>query len=249
MEKYGLLESTFGELSLVKIAIISDIHSNIFALEAVLKDIKKKKNIKEIICLGDVVGYYSYPNECIELIRDNCSVTMLGNHDAGVIGQESAFFFNPTAYEMVVWTKENIKQNNYDWLTSLPRRKTIERGGKSIFLVHGSPLRTFDYFDAFSEDSWNSMLEKSFETTKTDILMVGHTHIPFKLKFEKKHFVNPGSVGQPRNGVPGAYYSILNTSPVSISMEHLKYDFSPLQNRMKELGLPESLSERLNHGS
>ena len=233
---------------MVKIAILSDIHSNIFALEAVLKDIKKKKNIKEIICLGDIVGYYAYPNECIELIRDNCSITVLGNHDAGVIGQESAFFFNPTAYEMVVWTKENLTQDNYNWLTTLPRKKTIERGGKSIYLVHGSPLRTFDYFDAFSEDQWSSMLEKAFEITGTDLLMVGHTHIPFKFKYGKKYFVNPGSVGQTRNGVPGAYYAILNTNPISITMEHLNYDFSPLQNRMKELGLPESLSERLNHG-
>jgi putative phosphoesterase len=233
---------------LTKIAIISDIHSNIFGLEAVLKDIEKKKNVDEIICMGDVVGYYPYPNECLELVKEYCSITMLGNHDAGVLGDEPSFYFNPTAYEMIVWTKENLKQPNFKWLTTLPRKKTIERNGKTIFLVHGSPFRTFDYFDSYSESQWNFMLKKAFDTIKTDILIVGHTHIPVKAKFNKNHFLNPGSVGQPRNGITGAFYSIINTNPFSISMERIKYDFSSLQTKMKELGLPESLSERLNHG-
>ena len=122
---------------MTRIAVISDIHSNIYALEAVLKDIQKRKVIDEIICLGDVVGYYAYPNECIELIREHCSICMLGNHDAGVIGDEPAFYFNSTAYKMVVWTQENLNQSNFQWLTTLPRKRTIERKKKSIYLVHG----------------------------------------------------------------------------------------------------------------
>ena len=233
---------------MTKIAVISDIHSNIFALEEVLKDIQKRKNVDEIICLGDVVGYYPYPNECIELVRENCSTCMLGNHDSGVLGDEPAFYFNPTAYEMIVWTKKEIKPDNLKWLTTLPRKKTIERKGKSMFLVHGSPFNTFDYFDAYSEKQWNYMLKQAFEKTKTDLLLVGHTHVPIKTKYEKKFFLNPGSVGQPRNGIPGAFYSIINFNPLSVSMIHLKYDFSPLQEKMAKLNLPKSLSDRLNHG-
>ncbi len=233
---------------MTKIAVISDIHSNIYALEEVLKDIQKRKNIKEIICLGDTVGYYPFPNECAELIRDHCSISMLGNHDAGVIGDEPAFFFNPTAYEMITWTQKNLSQSNLKWLTSLPRRKTIERKKKSIYLVHGSPFKTFDYLDAYSEEQWNHMLRNAFDETGTEMLMVGHTHIPVKFRMNSKHFLNPGSVGQPRHGVPGAFYSIVNMNPLTISMIHLKYDFSPLQKKMEELGLPKSLSERLNHG-
>lgn len=234
--------------SLVRIAVISDIHSNIYALEAVLKDIQRKRNIDEIICLGDVIGYYPYPNECIELVKEHCSLTMLGNHDAGVIGDEPAFYFNPSAYEMITWTKENIKPENQKWLTTLPRRRKIERNGKSLYLVHGSPFKVFDYMDAHTEKQWKTMLNEAFEKIKTDVLLVGHTHIPVKKKYKGKYFINPGSVGQPRNGTPGAYYAILNTSPFNSSIIHLKYDFSLLQEKMEELGLPKNLSERLNKG-
>jgi len=238
----------FGVITLGKIAVISDIHSNVYALEAVLKDIDKRKNIDEIICLGDVIGYYPYPNECIELVKENCSICMLGNHDAGVLGDEPSFYFNPTAYEMIVWTKKMLKKSNFKWLTTLPRKRTIERKKKSIFLVHGSPFRTFDYFDAYSDKQWKTMLDQAFEVTKTDVIMLGHTHIPVKVKDNSRLFLNPGSVGQPRNGIPGAFYAIVNFGTLSVSMIHLKYDFSPLQEKMDELGLPKSLSERLNHG-
>jgi len=233
---------------LPKIAVISDIHSNIYALEVILQDIQKRKNIDEIICLGDIVGYYPFPNECIELIKDECSISMLGNHDAGVLGDEPSFYFNQNAYTMIQWTQEEILSENKKWLTTLPRRKTIERNDKSIYLVHGSPFKTFDYMDNQTEKQWKLMLQEAFEITKTEILMVGHTHIPFKFKFKKYHFLNPGSVGQPRNGKPGAYYAIVNTNPVSITMVHLKYDHKPVQEEMKKLDLPKFLSDRLNRG-
>ena len=233
---------------MVRIAVISDIHSNIYGLEAVLKDVEKRKNIDEIISLGDIVGYYPFPNECIELVRENCSVSMLGNHDAGVVGDEPAFYFNPTAYEMITWTKKIIKKDNLTWISKLPRKKNIERNGRKIFLVHGSPFQTFDYFLAMDSNEWKALLKEAFYKIKADLLCVGHTHIPVKDKYKKHQFLNPGSVGQPRNGKPGAFYAIVNTTPLSISMVHLKYDFSPVQEKMKELGLPKSLSERLNEG-
>lgn len=231
-----------------RIAVISDIHSNIYALEVILQDIQKRRNIDEIICLGDIVGYYPFPNECIELIREECSISMLGNHDAGVIGDEPSFYFNPTAYTMIQWTQDNIHAENKKWLTTLPRRKTIERDDCSIYLVHGSPFKTFDYMDTYSDKKWKTMLEEAFEITKTNVLMVGHTHVPFKAKIKKHNFLNPGSVGQPRNGKPGAYYSIVNTNPYSAAMIHLKYDYKPVQEKMNDLDLPKSLSDRLNHG-
>jgi protein phosphatase len=173
---------------------------------------------------------------------------MLGNHDAGVIGDEPSFSFNPTAYEMITWTIDNIKPENQKWLTTLPRRRKIERNGKSLYLVHGSPFRVFDYMDSHSEKHWKIMLAEAFEKTKTNVLLVGHTHVPVNKKYKGRHFVNPGSVGQPRNGKPGAFYAILNTNPFNISIIHLKYDFSPLQEKMDKLGLPKTLIDRLNHG-
>ena len=131
-----------------------------------LQDIQKRKNIDEIICLGDIVGYYPFPNECIELVKDECSVSMLGNHDAGVIGDEPPFYFNQNAYTMIQWTQENISSENKKWLTTLPRRKTIERNDKSIYLVHGSPFKTFDYMDNQTDKEWKSMLQEGFKITK-----------------------------------------------------------------------------------
>ena len=231
-----------------KTAVISDIHSNIYALEAVLQDIQKRKNIDEIICLGDVVGYYPYPNECIDLVKENCSLTLLGNHDAGVIQSEPQFCFNPTAWEMIVYTQENITKKNYDWLTSLPRKRVLEKNKKKMYLVHGSPFSTFDYFHANSKKSYISMLEEAYEKIKTNFLMVGHTHMPVIVKTKKITFVNPGAVGQPRHGVPGANYAIVDLSSSKATLIHLDYDFSPLQEHMKKLKLPKSLIDRLDKG-
>ncbi len=233
---------------MVRIAVISDIHSNIYGLEAVLKDIEKRRNIDEIICLGDIVGYYPFPNECVDLVREKCSISMYGNHDAGVVGDEPAFYFNPIAYEMIIWTKKFLKKNNLIWLSKLPRKKIIERNGKKIYLVHGSPFQTFDYFDAPSGSEWKNMLKEASEKTMTDMLFVGHTHIPIKDRYKKFHVLNPGSVGQPRNGKPGAYYSIVNTTPLNVTMVQVKYDHKPVQEKMKELNLPKSLSLRLDKG-
>jgi putative phosphoesterase len=233
---------------LVRIAVISDIHSNIYGLEAALKDIEKRRNIDEIICLGDIVGYYPFPNECVDLVREKCSISMYGNHDAGVVGDEPAFYFNPTAYEMITWTKKFLKKDNLTWLSKLPRKKIIERNGKKIYLVHGSPFQTFDYFVATDEKEWKNMLKEAAEKTMTDMLFVGHTHIPIKDKYKRFQFLNPGSIGQPRNGKPGAHYAIVNTSPLNVTMVHIKYDHKPVQEKMKELDLPKSLRQRLNKG-
>jgi len=232
-----------------KIAIISDIHGNIFALEAVLTDISRHRGIEEILCLGDVVGYYPYPNECIELVRDHCSITIMGNHEAGVLGIEPPYYFNSVAYTMIVWTKKKLSEKNSDWIASLPKRRIVERNKKSIYLVHGSPFKPFDYFDYEETDYFNKQLERAFNRTMTDIIMVGHTHIPVVMKFNKhKLFLNPGSVGQPRNGIPGAYYAIFNPATLKAKIVRVEYDFTPLQERVKELKMPEILSERLNKG-
>jgi len=231
-----------------KIAVISDIHGKIYALETILKDIEKQRGISEILCLGDVVGYYPYPNECIELIKEHCSITLMGNHDAGVIGYEPAFYFNPVAYEMILWTKKELSEKNMDWLTQLPKMRIIERDGKSIYMVHGTPFKIFDYFEAHSENSWMELLDRAFKKTLTDILLVGHTHIPVLRTFNEHLFLNPGSVGQPRNGKPGAYYAILTPKKMKAKLIRLDYDYRPLQKDMEKLKLPISLSERLALG-
>jgi len=237
------------EIPMGKIAIISDIHGNLLALETVLKDISKRRNVEEILCLGDVVGYYPYPNECIDLVRENCSITIMGNHEAGVLGVEPAYYFNTVAYTMIIWTKKKLTEKNADWIASLPKRRIIERKNKSIYLVHGSPFKPFDYFDYVDNNYYRKQLEKAFEKTMTDVITVGHTHIPVIVKHNKnKLFINPGSVGQPRNGIPGAYYALFNPGTLKAEIIRLDYDFKPLQEKMKELEMPKILIERLDKG-
>ncbi|MHA1465213.1 MAG: metallophosphoesterase family protein, partial [Candidatus Heimdallarchaeaceae archaeon] len=156
--------------------------------------------------------------------------------------------FNPTAYEMITWTQKFLKKDNLTWLSKLPRKKIIERNNKKIYLVHGSPFQTFDYFNGATGSELKAMLKEASEKTMTDMLFVGHTHIPIKDKYKKYQFLNPGSIGQPRNGKPGAYYGIVNVAPLNVTMVHIKYDHKPVQDKMKELGLPKSLRLRLNKG-
>ena len=232
---------------LTRIAIISDIHGNIFGLKAFFEDIKNKK-IDEIICLGDVVGYYPYPNEVIELVRDKCTITILGNHDAGVIGVEPEFNFNDYALEALNWTKEYISEENLNWLKTLKKRVQIVRDNKNIYLVHGSPYDVFDYIYVYDERDKEMILE-TMAFLKTDVLMVGHTHIPVKVEYNnRKIFLNPGSIGQPRNGHKGAYYAILDTETFTSKFYRLLYDFSELQDKVIEEGLPEILAARLDEG-
>jgi len=232
---------------LTKIAVLSDIHANIFALEIVLKDIKSR-NIDEILCLGDVVGYYPYPNKTIELVKKHCSVVMMGNHDAGVVGIEPAHYFNTRAYEVIEWTKQNITQENYEWLRKLPLRRALKREGKNIYLVHGSPFQSFDYMYIIDSSEEKLMVKRALDHVRADFLFVGHTHIPIIIEIEDKLFLNPGSVGQPRHGVPGAFYAIVDVENIKAEIIHLEYDFSTLQKKVLELGLPEQLAERLNLG-
>lgn len=233
---------------MTRIAVISDIHGNIYALEAVLKHISKQRNISEILCLGDVVGYYPWPNESVEKVKEHCSICIMGNHEAGVAGNQTVFDFNPVAYEAILWTRKNLTNSNLDWVISLPKKRIIERDKKSIYMVHGSPFGIFDYFTAYTESDWHKLLVRAFKKTMSDILLVGHTHIPVLETFESKLFLNPGSVGQPRNGQPGAYYAILSPNTMKAKMIRIEYDHKPVQKEIEKVGLPKVLGERLDMG-
>lgn len=240
---------------MTKIAVISDIHSNLPALKKVLADIKNRKNIEEIICLGDIVGYYAWPNECVDLVKENCSISIMGNHDAGVIEKLDINYFTPTAKRMIHWTKSQLSLENLEWLSSLSYEKTIEYNDKSVYLVHGKPNDPFDYLLPYTaykiEDKYQTTeLVNCFNIAKTDMLLVGHTHSPVIAKLNKgsQLFMNPGSVGQPRHGVAGAYYGIIDVNSFKAELIHLKYNLEPVEKKMTRLSLPISLVERLKKG-
>jgi len=165
-----------------------------------------------------------------------------------VIGVEPEFNFNKYALEALNWTKEHINEENLNWLKTLKKRVQIVSDNKNLYLVHGSPYDVFDYIYVFDERDKKMILE-TIEFFKTDVLMVGHTHVQVKVEHDNgKLFLNPGSIGQPRNGHKGAYYAILDTETFTTEFYRLLYDFSELQEKVIEEGLPEILATRLDEG-
>jgi len=243
----------------MKIAIISDIHANLEALEAVLVDIKAQ-NVDDIFCLGDIVGYGANPNECIELVKESCSLVLLGNHDAAAIGRLSTQHFNVHAKIAIEWTIENLKNWGSSFLKTIP----LKENKASHTLVHATPYEPsmWYYITSLEEAAFN------FQFFETLFCFVGHTHIPIiiALEQEKEVFVhqgeslkydgidgtrfliNVGSVGQPRDRNFRACYGIIDTDQKIFTYRRVEYDVQKAQAKMKKIKMPEFLISRLQEG-
>ncbi len=241
----------------MKIGIIADIHSNLEALNVVLERVKKSD---KIICLGDIVGYGPNPNECVKIIRDLKIPTIAGNHDKAAIGEMETTWFNRSARDAIIWTREELTKENLEYLKSLPLTLEFE----DFEIVHGSlrePLE--EYITSNMEAIPN------FEKMKKPLCFIGHSHVPLcivekenkkydgwqlgdgdvvKLKGFKKAIVNVGGVGQPRDGDSRASYGIYNNESKEVSIYRVPYNIERVQEKMKEKGLPEPLIERLRYG-
>jgi len=242
----------------MRYAVIADIHANLAALDAVLEDIRKKGGVDEMWCLGDIVGYGPDPAPCIELLRQLKPVCVAGNHDRAVIGKIELSYFNPLAAAACQWTETQLKAGHRLYLESLPL--TIERG--DFFLVHGSPLDpVLEYVMS------TSVAARNFSFLKSTFCLVGHTHVPAAFREEKDaclpiHFtsgiglvlgsrrmiVNPGAVGQPRDGDPAASYAIYESEGRIMRLYRVPYDIKATQDRMMQAGLPVPLITRLEAG-
>jgi predicted phosphodiesterase len=218
-------------------AVISDIHGNLSALQAVLADIDAQ-GIEEILCLGDVVGYGPEPQPCVDLVRARCAVTVMGNHEEALV--HGAYGFHLRAREAIDWTRDQLKPGffsgslvraRWDWACALPLRH--ERG-PDLF-VHGSPRQpTSEYLLSHELDQQLEKYQEVFDATDR-LLFVGHTHLPgvitdafewltpgqidgtydFAARPESKAVINVGSVGQPRDGDPQACYVVVEGTRVS----------------------------------
>ncbi len=240
----------------MKYAVLSDVHSNLDALRAVLKDIKDKE-IKEIIFLGDAVGYGPEPNECVDVLRNECSIMLAGNHDHAVLGLTDIEYFNPIAKQAILWTREQINERTILILKTLPIFREIK--DRDILLVHSTPKEP---------ENWNYLLslwdaEINFHYFENKICLLGHSHQPFiierlpsgemltyrnraRLSVEKRYIINVGSVGQPRDGDPRACYAVIDEE--SVNIYRVQYDVEKTQQKMRSYGLPEPLIERLKRG-
>jgi diadenosine tetraphosphatase ApaH/serine/threonine PP2A family protein phosphatase len=243
----------------MRVVIISDIHSNVPALEAVLKDAPSDL---PIWCLGDLVGYGPNPNECVELLRDLEVECIVGNHDWAVMNKVDVQGFNPDAQHSVIWTQMQLKPENLAYLESLPL--SLTKG--DFTLVHGSPR----------EPVWEYILyppiaRLNFAYFSTSYCFVGHTHVPVIFRFQTKDgervceseqliengpqplgkgrlIINPGSVGQPRDGDARASYAILDTDALTLEHRRIHYDIAEIQERMERVDLPQRNIMRLSYG-
>ena len=246
----------------VRYLIFSDLHANWEALEAVLEQAEGKYD--QIACCGDIVGYSADPNRAVEWVRDNVRLIVRGNHDKAVAGMEDLEWFNPVAREATLWTRNELSAPNLNYLKNLPRGPMDIDGFQ---IMHGSPLDEDDYLLS----SGHAMMVQ--DLIEAPVSFFGHTHIqggflvrtnasrpihpvqPGQNHYELRlpdHFaalVNPGSVGQPRDGDPRAGYCLYEPEKKLATLYRVSYDVTTTQRKIMEAGLPEVLAHRLAVGS
>jgi putative phosphoesterase len=235
----------------MKIAVISDIHSNIYGLIAVVMDAKVKK-VDQIICLGDLVGYYTFPNEVINLIRQERILTIKGNYDDAV-GNElmvcGCDYPDPKDAEnasiSLNWTIDNTSDENKKFLRELPLEMAFKFEGKTIRFVHGSTRVINEYLKENSKEA-----EEVMGMLTEDILVCGHTHKPYYKMYGNKMLVNSGSAGKPKTGNPDANYVILDitSDEVKVDIVEVPYDFEKTATAAEENGMPKVFAEILRTG-
>jgi len=239
----------------MRIAVLSDIHANLPALDAVLAD---AGSLDGTWHLGDVVGYGPDPDGVVARLREIGAVGVRGNHDAAAGGGSEIDWFNPDARRAMEWTRTAISPQTVDWLRGLPERRAID----AFELVHGSPREPlWEYVTS------SSIARDSLAVLNEPIGLHGHTHVPVAFledgneveRFSprdgstldlrgRRALVNPGSVGQPRDGDPRASYLVLDTATASIAWHRVAYDIEPVQAAMRAAGLPGFLVSRLSIG-
>jgi diadenosine tetraphosphatase ApaH/serine/threonine PP2A family protein phosphatase len=244
----------------MRVAVISDVHANLYALEAVLAEIDREPP-DTIWCLGDTVGYGPRPNECCDLVRERADLVLTGNHDLLALGSAEVALgeFNPEAAEASRWTAEQLSDASRRFLE--PLKPTAEVEGAQLF--HGSPR----------DPVWEYVLTElialdSLTLTHAPLVLVGHTHVATVLVLngerleggvapdgtvarfdEHRCLLNPGSVGQPRDGDPDAAFLEVDFAAKRAKFRRVPYAVARTQQEIRERGLPDSLAERLAHGA
>jgi len=267
----------------MRCAILGDIHANLTALEAVIRDAESRHDMDEVWCLGDIVDYGPDPHECIELVRHYSPVCIAGNHDWGAVGKMDLVFFPPRIAVVTRWTAAQLTDEDRDYLARLPL--TLEK--EDFTLVHGSPR----------DPIWEYILttieaEENLRFFKTRYCLHGHSHVPLVFECdsrrmecnlteigreyreksvanranlsqlalenrpretviklgEKRLYINPGGVGQPRDSDPRACYAVYDSELKTIIFHRVEYDVAATQRRMVDKDMPEWLIERLAEG-
>jgi len=239
----------------LKVGILSDIHGNFHALREVDR-LLKERGVDEVWCLGDIVGYGAFPNECVEWVRENCSIALLGNHELGVLGFYDLSLLNDYAAVSLLWTRERLSPESLEFLKSLPVQGLTD----CCQLVHDTPANpgSMEYILS-KEEAYRALLKQL-----KNLAFFGHTHIPagYRLwgpEVDKvslnplyiragRYLINPGSVGQPRDGNPKASFGIFDFDEKTFTLHRVEYDVKAAAREILRAGLPEFLAGRLIMG-
>jgi diadenosine tetraphosphatase ApaH/serine/threonine PP2A family protein phosphatase len=241
----------------MKVALLSDIHGNLEAFQAVSESLAALR-ADEIIFLGDIVGYGANPNECITMLRNLTECCIAGNHDFAAVNKTDVKYFNTHAREAVAWTKKVLTEENTRFLSSLP----LFGARHGFVYVHSTPMhpQLWDYIFLLSEAS------VSFNSFKEPLCFVGHSHYPtifiqeesgalseaesaaINLRDDCRYIINIGSVGQPRDGSPLASFGLYDTETKKYRLVRVEYDVATAQQKILDAGLPPFLAARLALG-
>lgn len=197
--------------------------------------------VDRILHAGDVVGYNPFPNEVVALLQRHRIASVRGNHDRAALTGDTSWF-NPVAAQAATWTREQLSAASREYLASLPPRLEVDDPGGRVTVVHGSPRDEDEYI--YPQQATPGLLEAA----GCDVLVMGHTHVPYTLRIPKGLLVNAGSVGQPRDGDPQAAWVHLDTMTLEAQIERVPYDVGVVREEVTRQGLPEFLGERLAVG-
>jgi putative phosphoesterase len=236
----------------MKLAIISDIHANLHALQAIWDDVKAQ-GPEVVYCLGDLVGYGAHPNETIEFIRVRQIPTIMGNYDEGVgfdLHDCGCVYKNPAQDQLgkysLQWTQEHTSQENKAYLQSLPMQIRLEQDHSGLMLVHGSPRKINEYL---YEDRPEATFKRIAKVAGTDVLLFGHTHLPYEKRVSGTTFVNCGSVGKPKDGNSDAGYVILRAGRrPEVEFRRVPYDVAAAAQAIRDSSLPHEFADMLESG-
>jgi predicted phosphodiesterase len=241
----------------LRYAVLSDIHSNLVALQAVLAELADAQ-IDRYLCLGDIVGYGARPNQCCDLIRELGAICVRGNHDEAAVDPAKAEWFTAPARACILWTREQLRSDNLAFLAELPALRVVD---EAISMCHGS-VSDPDLYTVTPDDA-----ALSFAAMETPIAFFGHTHYAewfvdngdgqppvewpspsgatWQLSPNARYLVNPGAVGQPRDGNELASYAIYDSDACEMVIGRVAYDIAKSATQMQEAGLPEAMYARL----
>jgi diadenosine tetraphosphatase ApaH/serine/threonine PP2A family protein phosphatase len=240
----------------MRFAILSDVHGNLEALSAVFERISPSDRV---LCLGDTVGYGPNPNECLALIRERATATVLGNHDVGAVDGHGLAYFNPAARAAIDWTQSVLDPGHVEWLDA----QSYEVRSDDYLLVHGAPV---DYFTYILD---KAAAAKAFAATDAPLIFVGHTHIAeyyslapdgavghahcqnggrIELEGRTRYLINVGSVGQPRDLNPDASFVFYDDAARTVVWERVPYAIGRTQEKIGAAHLPDTLAKRLTVG-